>query len=804
MDDQRAGHPGNHGVGTEWHGIQWSSRVVPSIVPTPSRRPGNLPAEATSFIGRRHELADARRKLTTARLVSLVGPGGVGKTRLAMRIATDLARSFPDGVWLVELAELRDPALVGHTVLAGLDLRDQLATEPMDRLRSYLRDRELLLVVDNCEHLVDAAAHLIADLLRSAPGVRNIATSREPLSVPGEHVLPVPPLPLPAPGSLPASPEPIGQLRENEAVRLFVERSAAASGQFELTPANQAAVVDLCRRLDGLPLAIELAAVRTRVLSADQILDRLSRRFELLTGAGRAALPRHQTLHTTIEWSYDLLTPAERTLLARLSVFAGRFTLDDVEPVCCFDDVPSSAALNLVSSLLDKSLVSKEDNGAVTGYRLHETMREYARLKLSEQDGSAILSERYVDHYLTRCLRFAAEGRFRLLDWLAWMELEIDNVRSILRRCVDHRDTERGIALATALIWYWITRATTEGVRWLDELLPMEPRDGSGVVTTPWAYFVRGFLAVLQADPVAATPVLDRGIAVARVSGPPSALSQLLAMASIATTMSGDRSRADQFLHEARDIAADANDVSTILMTYQARALNALHVGDLDTARLDAAEGARLSHQAGDLYSLDMMLMNWGFAALRSGDVGEAEQRFTEALPIAHRLDDRVAQCYLLGGLGACAAATRGQARAAQLLGAMERLRIEVGATVNVGMAPALRRATNDATRALGPARFESEFRAGHRLNREAAVRLALRESASPAANTSYHDSGSALGAREVDVAKLVAEGLTNKEIGARLFISDRTVETHVRNILSKLGFQSRAQIARWMADAGH
>jgi predicted ATPase/DNA-binding CsgD family transcriptional regulator len=773
-------------------------------VPTPSRRPGNLPAETTSFIGRRHELAEARRKLITARLVSLVGPGGVGKTRLAIRIATDLARGFPDGAWLVELAELRDPALVGHTALAALGLRDQSATEPMDQLRSYLRDRELLLVVDNCEHLIEAAAHLIGDVLRSSPGVRVIATSREPLSIRGEHVLPVPPLSLPASASASASPEPIGRLRENEAVRLFLERSAAASGQFELTTTNRAAVVDLCRRLDGLPLAIELAAVRTRVLSADQILDRLNRRFDLLTGASRAALPRHQTLHTTIDWSYDLLTPAERTLLARLSVFAGRFTIDDVEAVCCFDDLPSTVALDLVSSLLDKSLMSKEDSRAITGYRLHETMREYARLKLSEQDSSATLEERYADHYLARCLQFGAEGRFRLLDWLAWMEPEIDNIRSILRRCVDHRDTNRGIALATGLIWYWVTRATTEGVRWLDELLPVEPRDGSLVVITPWAYFVRGFLAVLQTDPVAATSVLDRGIAVARASGPPSALSQLLAMASIAATMSGKENRADQLLDEAQDIAADTDDVGATLMVHQARALNGLHVGDLDTVRLAATEGARVSHQAGDLYSLDMMLMNQGFAALRAGDAGEAEQRFAEALPIAHQLDDRVAQCYLLGGLGACAAATRDAARAAQLLGAMEHLRVEVGATVNVGLEPALTQATNDATSALGPARFEAEFRAGKRLDRGHAVRLALRESAPPTATTDDHDPGSVLGAREVDVAKLVTEGLSNKEIGARLFISERTVETHVRNILNKLGFQSRAQIARWMADADH
>jgi predicted ATPase len=241
----------------------------------PPRRAGNLPAEATSFIGRRRELAEVRKKLTQARLVSLVGPGGVGKTRLSVRIAGELARGFRDGGWLVELAEVLDPALVSNAVMTALGLRDQAATEPRALLLAYLRDRELLLLVDNCEHLLEPAADVVTDVLRAAPGVRVIATSREPLAVAGEHVVPVPPLELPSP----QPGEPLAELRRNEAVRLFTERAAAASGAFELTAANQYAVADLCRRLDGLPLAIELAAVRTRVLTVQQIAERLSDRL---------------------------------------------------------------------------------------------------------------------------------------------------------------------------------------------------------------------------------------------------------------------------------------------------------------------------------------------------------------------------------------------------------------------------------------------------------------------------------------------------------------------------------------------
>jgi len=245
---------------------------------------GNLPAEATSFVGRRRELAEIRKKLTTARLVSLVGPGGVGKTRLALRTAADLGRGFADGAWLVELAEIHDGALVPNAVLAALDLRDQAATKPLQILLSDLQNKQLLLLLDNCEHLLGDVAPLVADVLRVAPRLTVITTTREPLQVPGEHVIPIPPLQVP-PGD---GTQPLAQLRQNEAVMLFSERAGAASGTFELSASNQALVVALCRRLDGLPLAIELAAVRTRVLSVGQILDRLTDRFALLTGGGRA------------------------------------------------------------------------------------------------------------------------------------------------------------------------------------------------------------------------------------------------------------------------------------------------------------------------------------------------------------------------------------------------------------------------------------------------------------------------------------------------------------------------------------
>ena len=765
------------------------------IMARPIRRPGNLPAETTSFIGRARELAEVRRKLTMARLVSLVGPGGVGKTRLAIRSATDLRRGFTNGAWLVSLAEVRDPALVGNAVLAALDLRDQ-AAEPRALLLSFLRDKELLLVVDNCEHLLGAVARLVTDVLEAAPGVRVIATSREPLAVPGEHVLPIPPLELPRA----RADEPLDQVRHNEAVALFTDRASAASGAFELTPSNQAAVVELCRRLDGLPLAIELAAVRTRVLSPDQILDRLGDRFALLTGGSRAALPRHQTLRTTIEWSHDLLAPDERTLLRRLCVFAGRFTLEDVESICTADDVPAPRVLNVLSSLVDKSLVVREEPQGPACYRLHETMREFAVLKLREAGEEDRLEGRCTGYYVSRCLGAEAGARYSLVEWLGWMDLEVDNIRSVLGRCLIRADVSVGMDLAASLRWFWYTRATTEGVRWLDGLLAIGPGDPEPQAR---AEYLRGMLAVLLVDPTAATPHLERAATANRHAGHLHPLTESLSMASIAASMAGDRVSAHRLLDEAATVAAGVDRVGAALALLQARAFAGLFEGDLEAVRSACSDGERLSREVGDIYGLKTWLMHLGMADLMAGELGASQPLFAEALRIAHQIDDRVQQGYLLNALG-CHAAGTGKARlAAQLLGASDTVRAGAGNRMMPFLVPMLREAEESAVAALGAPRFAAEFEAGRRLSRDAAVRLAIGERADTTAPAPDDGVGDPLlSAREAEVARLLADGLSNKEIGARLFISVHTVDSHVRSILNKLGVNSRAQIAARMASS--
>jgi predicted ATPase/DNA-binding CsgD family transcriptional regulator len=758
----------------------------------PRHRLGNLPAETTSFVGRRRELAEIRNKLSTSRLVSLVGPGGVGKTRLALRAAADLARGFADGAWLVELAEVRDGALVADAVLAALDLRNQAALTPMQILVTELEDKQVLLVIDNCEHVIDAAARLVLGVLRAAPGLRVMTTSREPLEVPGEQTVPVPPLDLPQENGV----DSVAKLQQNEAVMLFAERAAAA-GHFELSDANRAAVVRLCRRLDGLPLAIELAAVRTRILTVEQILGRLDDRFALLTGGGRVALPRHQTLRGAIDWSYDLLTSAEQTVLRRLGSFAGGFTLEDVEGVCAFDDVQASEVLDIVSSLLDKSLVIKDEVGGIACYRLHETMREYAALKTHEADEEDLLADRYIEYYRTTCLSAAPGARFRLADWLAWAELELDNIRAVLHGCVMRHDSARGLDIAASLRYYWVTHGTTESIRWLDQLLVSDDASPRTLIS---AYHLRGWLSVLQAEPAAARPWLARAVALARNSSQLPQLVEALSMSANVEDMLGNAARAGHLLDEADAIAADANDYFATMELIQAQTVHAFCEGDMEAVTARSSVGASLSRDAGDPLLLASMLRNLATVALVEGDLGAATGLLSDALHVAREIDDRFTEFYLLSAYAYHAARSGQPRRAAQLFGAAASVAASAGADDRGPHAPLLTQARESATRALGDARFGAEYEAGKRLTRHAAMRLALGESDDHEIATAHRRQTGPLARREVEVAQLVAEGLSNKQVAARLLISERTVATHVGHILDKLGFKSRAQIAGWIS----
>ncbi len=433
----------------------------------------NLPRLLTSFIGRDEEIPQLLALVHELPLVTLTGSGGTGKTRLALQVAEKAMDIFPDGVWLVDLTPLTDPALVPLVTANALGLREPPPSSVVLVLSEFISDKNLLIILDNCEHLVAEAATLVSQLLHACPSLHILATSRELLGVEGEKTYRCPPLFTPDPQSQPS----FSMLAQSEAVRLFTERAQAVSSSFRLTEANAPAVLRICSQLDGIPLAIELAAVRVRLLSIDQIAARLDNVFHLLTGGGRTALARHQTLKALVDWSYNLLTEKERRLLCQLSVFAGRWTLAGAESVCVdstgADPITADEILDLLGQLVDKSLVNLKDGpSAEPRYHMLEMIRQYAQHRLRESDGVEAARERHLDYYLA--LGLEAEHNLRVKGGRKWKErlaAEIDNIRLALEWSLTG-SIGKGMRLAAALYWFWFgTRYRVEGVAWLNRLL---------------------------------------------------------------------------------------------------------------------------------------------------------------------------------------------------------------------------------------------------------------------------------------------------------------------------------------------
>ncbi len=472
-------------------------------------RPGtrlrhNLPLQLTRFIGREREITTVREQLAAHRLVTLVGPGGSGKTRLALQLAAELERdqaAFPDGLWLVELAPITNAALLTQTVAALLGVRDEPSHPLLPSLVEHLRGRALLLILDNCEHLVEACAQFVETVLRSCPRVAVLATSREALGIPGEAPQRLPSLAAPDPNRLP----PLETLAQIESVRLLVDRISVVQPAFTLTDANAGAVAQICHRLDGLPLALELAAARARAMTVEQIAARLDDRFRLLTGGSRTALPRQQTLRALIDWSWDLLTEPERTLLRRLTVFASGWTLEAAEKVCAWSVDPDAwpgpaslstpaEALDLLTHLVDKSLVLVEDQPGQPRYRLLDTIRQYAREKLLNADEAASVRDRHLAHSLK--LAEKAEPELRRPTQIAWLErldLEHDNLRAALQWALESDALERGLRLAGALSRFWYLRGYwAEGRAWLQAFLERSPQPGTDALRRARALALAG------------------------------------------------------------------------------------------------------------------------------------------------------------------------------------------------------------------------------------------------------------------------------------------------------------------------
>ena len=728
--------------------------------------------------------------------MTLTGIGGVGKTRLALRVAANTRRVFADGVWLVELADLRDGALLEGLVAAVLGLRPQSTRPLREILVDFLAQRELLLVLDNCEQLVQAAALLAETLLSACPKLRILATSREALGIGGEAVLPVPPLTVPDPDAS-ASPGVSG----SDAASLFAERAEAALPGFELTENNVATVARICARLEGLPLAIELAAARLRVLSPEQILQRLTDRFTLLSRGSRGAPTRQQALRLCVDWSYELCTPTERRLWAQLSVFAGGVELDAAEQVCCWDE-ESVDLIDVLAALVDKSILIRGQSGTTVRFRMLETLRDYGREKALASSEYLDLRRRHLHWY--RQLALDAEAGWisaRQLDWIARLDREQPNLRESLEFALtDKAESDDALAFATALQPVWVSLGQLgEGRHWLDGALAAAPTAASAVRAK--ALWWDCLLAELQGD-IAAAAALDAAAqALTEQSTNPIAHAWVDLTEGVHEVFTGDPAHASAVLPRAHAAFAAQGDryAQVLVLIYQgwARELQQDTAGALSCYE----EAIAITESHGESVYRSYALWGAAVAVWRQGDRDRALRLLTQSLDLVRGRRDAFLAAPCLEVLAWIASAEGSTRRAAVLLGAAQALGQLTGSSTVVfpALAGHHEEWVRNARLALGPRAFEAAHREGHLLDLDAAIAYALGEGSETASATA--EPSNELTKRQRQVADLVAEGLTDRAIASSLGISPRTVNGHVEHILIKLGFTSRAQIAAWIVD---
>jgi predicted ATPase/class 3 adenylate cyclase len=568
----------------------------------------NLPLQLTSFIGREKEILDVKRYLLGERFVTLTGPGGTGKTRLALQVAAEFVEFFPDGVWLVELAAIYDSALVPQTMAAVLGIRESAGRPILQLLTEYLRNKEMLLILDNCEHLLSACAQLVTTLLQVCPNLCILATSRESLDIPGEVPFRVPSLSAPDARRIP----PIEKLIEYESVRLFVERAGMIQPDFTLTHANALPVAQICHRLDGIPLAIELAVARVKMMRVEQVAERLDDRFRLLTGGSRTALPRHQTLQALIDWSYDLLSDTERVLLQRLSIFAGGWTLDAAEAICAGEGLEPYDILDLLTQLVNKSLVIPDrESDKEARYRLLETIRQYARAKLFEAGSGDKVRERHLEYFLK--LAGQAEPELRgpnQTTWLDRLEKEVDNIRAALEWALEV-NVAACLQIASELLWFWHIRSRkSEGSEWLERALSMELSK-------------RGNAELSKSE------ALRRGKAL-------NAAGSLL-------VMHGNPERGDELSNESLQIHQALGQVGRAGAAHALwnLAQGAAHHENIELAQELSERSLALYREVNDKFGIAQCLDNLGSHRMLQGDFQQAKTLWEEDLALRKELGDK-------------------------------------------------------------------------------------------------------------------------------------------------------------------
>ena len=669
----------------------------------------NLPIPLTSFIGREREIEEVKHLLSSTRLLTLTGSGGIGKTRLAIQAANELIKSYKDGVWWVELAPVIDEALVPQAVVQVLGVRESPGQPLTESVKNFLREKQVLLILDNCEHLITACAQLADDLLTHSANLRILTTSRETLGITGETTLHVPALSFPALVDL----SQIQNLKQFESIQLFVERAAAARPDLALTQQNAFAVTQICHRLDGIPLALELAAARVKVLSLEEIATRLDDRFALLTHGSRTALARHQTLRALIDWSYDLLSESERVLWRRLSVFIGGWTLEAAESICGGDGLNPGQVLELLSHLVDKSLVIVEEQDGAARYRMLETIREYAREKLDESGETERLRQRHRDFFIA----FTEQAEPKLksaqqFEWLDRLEVEHENLRATWD-CAIESDAELALMLVSALLDFWLIRGSvSEGREWLSTLLE---RTNHWKQTAKHAHVlaIGGWLAHHQQDYAVARLLLERALAIARASGAKKEIAFALQCLGWTVMMSHqDTQTAKVFLEECLEIYQGLQDQSEIAVTelflggvaaaqsrhveaeeryiqslakFQALGdkFRAAHVlnglgelariqGEYERAGMFYEQYLEMLRELRSRFTRATLLFNLAWVSLHKGDYRKASALFEESLHLSREYSDWIGVVDCLAGFAAVLGMTHQPEQAARLFGSAE------------------------------------------------------------------------------------------------------------------------------------
>lgn len=810
----------------------------------------NLPVQLTSFIGREREIAHVKRLLFSSHLVTLTGAGGSGKTRLAVQIAKLMSEAFVDGVWLVDLAPLREPELVPQLVAQALNLRP-IADQPvLETLFNFLQSKQLLLILDNCEHLNEACAQLAQALLSQAPALRILATSSVALAIAGEAIYPVSGLDWPIVGGKSVregkSRLDLQELLGYDAVRLFVERARANSPNFNLTIENAWSTIETCRRLDGLPLALELASARVNVLTVQEIAARLNDRFTLLTSSQRRGIePRHHTLRAAIDWSYTLLPMDEQILLRRLAVFEAGCTIDTAEAICTGEGIEEEHTLDRISSLVSKSLVVADTIGrSQARYHLLETIREYALGKLDEAGETRRLRDRHLDLFLARAEEAAPKlGQAYQQLWLNWLESEHDNLRTALAWSLESGRIEQGLRIASALVRFWEIRGfRQEGLGWFerlfaqtDERIPPVVRVNALVFASFLAMFLGNAPATMAygreavevaegvdeednqvlafalaglasgaraaGDYQTAFTIGERMILYLRDSGPSFYLGMaLLAQGDIASQL-GSYDKARERLNESLVLARQDGDAFRIAHTFNA-------LGDLcrlEQNYVEAASayenGMALLRELGAQHDLGSILCNLGYTRLYLGDVDLAQSLFNESMSThqTQQNEPGIAECLI--GYAATAIKRGLPAAGARLLAAATVISGQSSGSLWKATRMEFERYLDLACLQLQQAEFQSEQSIGSTMSLEEAVTYAQNLPLKPSAPTVDEKTPDGLTGREREVAMLIGQGKSNSEIATELVLSKRTVETHVGHILSKLGLSNRTQVMRWAID---